>query len=56
MQKKAKKSYQKPTLSALGSIEDITGWVAGAAGEYFGGNKTAKVGMKKGGGPADFGS
>ena len=56
MQKNTKKSYQKSTVSVLGSVEEITGWVAGAAGEYFGGNKVAKVKVKKGGGPADFGS
>ena len=51
----AKKSYNKPALSVLGSVEDITGWVAGSAGEYFGGTKVAKV-KSKGRGPADFGS
>jgi hypothetical protein len=56
MKQQAKKSYKKPALSALGSIEDVTGWVGGGAGEFFGGSKAAKVGVKKGGGPADFGS
>jgi hypothetical protein len=55
-QQQAKKSYKKPALSVLGSIEAVTGWVAGSAGEYFGGSKSAKVSVKKGGGPADFGS
>jgi hypothetical protein len=55
MREQAKKSYKKPTVSVLGSIEDVTGWVAGSAGEYFGGSKAMKVKLK-GGGPGDFGS
>jgi hypothetical protein len=52
-----KKSYLKPTLTTLGSVEEVTGWFQGGAGEFFGGN-SAKVAKNKnrGGGPADFGS
>jgi hypothetical protein len=56
MQQKAKKSYQKPALSVLGSIEDVTGWTSGGAGEFFGGGKSGRLCAKKGNGPADFGS
>lgn len=56
MQQEAKKSYKKPALSVLGSIEDLTGWAGGGAGEFFGGSKSCRVSMKKGRGPADFGS
>jgi adenylate kinase len=43
-------------VDALGSVEEITGWFQGGAGEYFGGSKAAKVKAGKGAGPADFGS
>ncbi len=55
MQVEMKKSYSKPALTVLGSIQDVTGWFAGSTGEYFGGQKQAKV-KSKGAGPADFGS
>jgi hypothetical protein len=56
MQQKAKKSYQKPALSVLGSIEDVTGWMGGGSSEFFGGGQSGRVCAKKGAGPADFGS
>lgn len=56
MQQQAKKSYLAPAVSPLGSVEQITGWFQGGAGEYFGGSKAAKVKTGKGAGPADFGS
>jgi hypothetical protein len=58
MQQQAKKSYKKPALSALGSVEAVTGWIGGGAGEFFGGGHSGR-GCKvpsKGKGPADFGS
>jgi len=54
----SKRQYKKPEVQALGSIEDITGWVGGGAGEFFGGGHCghgAKL-VAKGKGPADFGS
>lgn len=56
MQNLTKKPYLKPAISPLGSVEEITGWFSGGAGEYFGGTKAAKVKAPKGSGPADFGS
>jgi hypothetical protein len=56
MQHPTKKPYLAPAASPLGSVEEITGWFSGGAGEYFGGNKAAKVKVDKGAGPADFGS
>ena len=53
-----KREYMAPRVKALGSVEEVTGWVGGGAGEFFGGNQSRggkKLGSK-GGGPADFGS
>lgn len=53
----SKRQYKKPEAQVLGSIEQVTGWVGGGAGEFFGGghNSACKV-PAKGKGPADFGS
>lgn len=54
-----KREYKAPQVKALGSVEEVTGWVGGGAGEFFGGNQSARGAKKlgsKGGGPADFGS
>jgi hypothetical protein len=56
MQQQTKKPYLAPAVSPLGSVEEITGWFQGGAGEYFGGAKASKVKCTKGSGPADFGS
>jgi len=56
MQYVTKKPYRAPAVSPIGSVEEITGWFSGGAGEYFGGSKAAKVKVGKGSGPADFGS
>lgn len=54
-----KREYKAPQVQALGSVEEVTGWVGGGAGEFFGGNQASRGGKKlgsKGSGPADFGS
>lgn len=51
-----KKPYVAPAVSPIGSVEQITGWFSGGAGEYFGGSSDSKVKVRKGAGPADFGS
>jgi len=55
-----KREYRAPQVHTLGSIEEVTGWVGGGAGEFFGGSAAARGGAKKlgskGSGPADFGS
>jgi len=55
-----KREYQAPRVHALGSVEEVTGWVGGGAGEFFGGAAAKGGGAKKlgskGNGPADFGS
>jgi hypothetical protein len=54
----SKRQYKKPEAQALGSIEQITGWVGGGAGEFFGGGESGRACKvpSKGKGPADFGS
>lgn len=54
-----KREYKAPQVQALGSVEEVTGWVGGGAGEFFGGNQAGRGAKKlgsKGTGPADFGS
>ena len=59
MQQTSKKKYQKPGVVSLGSIEDVTGWSAGGAGEFMGGVPKGLRGFhggSRGKGPADMGS
>lgn len=57
MKKAEKKQYVKPRLSAHGSVEEITRWVGGGCGEFFGGTQgTNNVVACVVNGPADFGS
>lgn len=55
-----KKRYQKPIISVMGSVEDVTGWCSTGAGEPFGGVSDLVSGLNKRGsrgkGPADMGS
>jgi hypothetical protein len=36
----SKRKYVKPKLISHGSIEEVTGWTGGGAGEFFGGNQS----------------
>lgn len=54
-----RREYKAPQVQALGSVEEVTGWIGGGAGEFFGGNQASRSGKKlgsNGSGPADFGS
>lgn len=54
-----KKTYKKPQVVVLGSVEEITGWIGGGCEEFLGGTpypNSCHIRRKHYHGPADFGS